>query len=755
MGMYGVGACRSRPGIHLQSSFTIDSLPMKRDPFSSLLLVLFCGASFAIRSQPVPTALPGTELLAWEGDIASRLIDSCDAFLLRELDLSIGRRPQFWHRDLSTAAAYEASVQKNRVRFAQIIGVREARVPFDAPELLGIVATGPGYVVHAVRWPVFGQVHSEGLLVLPEGETNTEAAVVIPDADQTPEEILGLSGNLPPALQTARVFAEKGMRVLIPALIDRGVTHRQLSNREFIYRSAFVLGRHIIGYEVQKVLAGVDGLLQSGAENITVAGWGEGGLLALYAGAVDTRIDETQVAGYFGSRQEVWQEPAYRNVFGLLEQFGDAEIASLVAPRKLVIHGNTGGPEVLIPRGTGGKPGRLTAPHAGAVQSEIQRLKEMTTGLTWPFSHEDMEIPTGDKPEVVRLPDAGARHRQLMTELDLHNQQVLLESPYVRESFMSKLRTDSMEAFLESVASYRTYFAEEVVGRFDYPLLPPRARSRKMPPISDKVTAYEVVLEVFPGLFAYGILVLPNDLKPGERRPVVVCQHGLEGRPQSTIGEKDDRFYKAFATRLAERGYITFAPQNIYLFEDRFRTLQFKANAIKKTLFSIMVPQHQQITNWLGSLDNADPERIAFYGLSYGGKSAMRIPPLVDNYCLSICSADFNEWVWKNASTRSPYSYVWTGEYEIFEWDLGSTFNYAEMATLIAPRPFMVERGHFDGVAPDETVAYEYAKVRRLYRALLKIGDRTEIEWFDGPHTIHGKGTFDFLDRHLRFYPPE
>ena len=29
------------------------------------------------------------------------------------------------------------------------------------------------------------------------------------------------------------------------------------------------------------------------------------------------------------------------------------------------------------------------------------------------------------------------------------------------------------------------------------------------------------------------------------------------------------------------------------------------------------------------------------------------------------------------------------------------------------------------------------------------IGDRTEIEHFDGPHTIHGQGTFDFLHRHL------
>ena len=90
-------------------------------------------------------------------------------------------------------------------------------------------------------------------------------------------------------------------------------------------------------------------------------------------------------------------------------------------------------------------------------------------------------------------------------------------------------------------------------------------------------------------------------------------------------------------------------------------------------------------------------------------------------------------------------------KYEIFEWDLGSTFNYAEMAAMIAPRPFMVERGHFDGVAPDERVALEFAKVRNLYQAKLGIGDRCEIEFFVGPHTINGKGTFEFLKRHLNW----
>jgi hypothetical protein len=132
----------------------------------------------------------------------------------------------------------------------------------------------------------------------------------------------------------------------------------------------------------------------------------------------------------------------------------------------------------------------------------------------------------------------------------------------------------------------------------------------------------------------------------------------------------------------------------------------------------------------------------------------MRVPPLVSNYCLSICSGDFNEWVKKNATTHEPYSYVWTPEYEIFEWDLGHTFDYAEMAALIAPRPFMVERGHFDGVGVDEEVAFEFAKVRLLYEAKLGIGDRCELEWFVGPHTIHGVGTYKFLHKHLNWPEP-
>ena len=73
----------------------------------------------------------------------------------------------------------------------------------------------------------------------------------------------------------------------------------------------------------------------------------------------------------------------------------------------------------------------------------------------------------------------------------------------------------------------------------------------------------------------------------------------------------------------------------------------------------------------------------------------------------------------------------------------------AEIAGLIAPRPFMVERGHHDTVG-DDMCRHEYAKVELLYSDL-KIPNFNRIEYFDGPHTIHGVGTFEFLHEQLHW----
>jgi dienelactone hydrolase len=753
----------------------------------ALWILLTCG-SLPLLAQENPAwpvlkpatssdPLPGTAALTETGDLSRMLHDANDRFLDREIERAAKEREKFWKRDLSSPEAYAKSVQPNRERLTKMLGIdRETRTAPEGGNQLEVMAretsSFPGYNAKNVRWRAFGNVEGDGTLILPKGLPKADI-VLLPEADQFP--LFSLE---------AAALARAGCRVLVLRLIDRGLTEHQLSRREWVQRSALVLGRTLTGYEILKIQSAIDCLHADQSETkrpVAIYGEGEGGRLALFAAALDERIDATLVSGSFGPRESLWKEPADRNVFGLLREFGDAEVASLIIPRSLVImdgahpqYGYRAGTDLeldTVNRGKiPGKPGLLPHPTIDQVATEFAKLQALT-----PFARAELitaeksNFPEGptrllhslDLPPADKTEDIGILQKTPPTtaaeDLILHNRLALIEAAGDRKRYFADLKTDTLENFQATIEPYREKFRKEVIGDFELPLLTPNVRTRPYQ-VGDKTLSYEVLMDVMESggekVIAYGILTLPKDLdlSSGEKRPVVVCQHGLEGTPQDVIGEAHFDSYKAFATRLAERGFITFAPQNGYKYFDLFRMQQFKAQSIGKTLFSIIVPQHRQITGWLAAQPFVDPDKIAFYGLSYGGKSAMRIPPLVDRYCLSICSADFNEWVWKNAATDSEslrYSYANKGEYEIFEWNLGGTFNYAEMAALICPRPFMVERGHFDGVAPDEQVAFEFAKVKNLYEAKLGLKDRCEIGWFVGPHTINGQGTFDFLHRHL------
>ncbi len=748
-----------------------------------------------LKGAPDQSPLPGTQQLTDPSDLSAKMIQGIDQFLLKQIALAAENRAQNWNRDLSSPAAYEKSIVPQKQELMRILGISDPLVPGrfayleSAPQKIA-----NDFAVYEVTWPVLDDLQGAGLLLVPSGKIRGDI-IAVPEASQTPEDLIysKQSGG-----SYAQQLARSGFRMLIPTLINRELNKWNLSQREWLHRAAFELGRTLAGYEVQKIQAGVKLLQQTSGDPsrpVGIIGWGEGGRLALYAAALDSEIDVAAVCGYYGPRENLWQEPADRNVFGLLNSLGDAEIASLVAPRSLIIENGTfpeygyrttaeGKLEVIddhYPK-MKGKPGKLLVPSQQEVRDEFARacqfvadLKTETPCLTLIEANEaigdktlqalisslddDATLSTEVKPVELKTRSYTAqRHAGQLAEIERHNQRLLQLAYESRIDFMQNLKTGSLDEFKKTVEPYRDIFKKDVVGEFALKLLPANARTRKYQE-GPQTVSYQVEMDVFPDVTAYGILTLPKDLKldGSEKRPVVVTQHGLEGRPRHTVGEEKYSAYKSFSTHLAERGFITFAPQNPYILFDRFRTLQFKAQSIGRTLFSIAVPQHQQITDWLKAQPFVDGSRIGFYGISYGGKSAMRIPPLVDNYSLSICSADFGEWVWKNAATDQRslrYSYVNKGEYEIFEWNLGGTFNYAEMAALICPRPFMVERGHFDGVEPDDRVAQEYAKVRFLYQAQLGIGDRTTIEWIKGPHAIHEQGAYDFLHQHLDWPVP-
>ncbi|QVL33518.1 hypothetical protein KIH39_06305 [Telmatocola sphagniphila] len=736
-------------------------------------------------------ALPNTQLLTESRDLARVMVDGIHSYLDKYSGKLILERQRDWHFDSSNPESLRRSLELQRQELKKILGVVDSRRPPlleyivgpNAPEL---IAESERVRIYRVRWAVLSGIDAEGLLLQPK-KTIIADAIAIGHTEDSPEQIAGLNGSSKSEVPFALRLAENNFRVLVPYLID---THDDFSgnarlnrwtnqsHREFIHRMSYEMGRTTLGFEIQKCLAGADWFaIQPEKVPIIVVGTGIGGLIAQYSASIDPRI---QMVGIQGGLSE--NAPLDLNFWDSGSYLGSV---SKLLPKQIVF-GNAPDRTFQFPAARAGRNGasppskyrtpieslRLietvknqtkdpiwgaylgtllkTPRKSSEVADWIPLLRKLKSGVSDSPWIEASESLSDHRSPKLREQETADRARRQFDQMVSFVQQLWRNSEPVRQDYWKAADASSPEAWEKSCESYRKYFHEETIGKLREPKVPLNPRSRKSYD-TPGYSGYEIVLDVCPEIIANGILLLPKNLKKDERRPVVVCQHGLNGRASSCIEKEKRVIYNQFAAKLVEQGYIVYCPQNPYIFEDDFRQLLRKANPLKLSLFSFIIEQHSRTIDWLETLPNVDPRRIAFYGLSYGGKTAMRVPAVEKRYCLSICSGDFNEWIGKIVSTDLPMSYMFTNEYDMLEFNMGNKFNYAEMANLIAPRPFMVERGHDDGVGIDPMIAYEYAKVRYLYANKLKISDNTQIEFFPGGHQIHGVRTFEFLRKHLHY----
>ena len=625
-------------------------------------LTLF--AAVALTAQELPQAAPWS----LEGDPAKNMIAGMERYLER----------------LRGDLAGDKSPSSEALRY--MLGVVDPRANTAAIEHMKTLARG----VYAARWAVLEHVTAEGVHVLPVG-TRRGCAVVLADADVAPEQF-----------QPVYDLAAAGYEVLAPVLIDTrtefsgnpAVKMSGLPHREWIYRMSFPVGRHPLGYDVQTALAAVEIFVRAVC-GTSILGVGEGGRAALFAAMLEPRIVAVEVENASFEPASLRDQPVYRNIFGLLRFYSDAQVRA-------------------------------------ALGSRLRRLDRRSTA----------------RPALVEI-DARERMRRYVKQIEGDVQRLVRESRRRRDTLWSAIKADSPDEWRRGAEPLARRLLSEVIGEVPPERVPLGLRAR---PIDGgaKWRAWEIQFDVRPEFFGYGVLLAPVGLKPGERRPLVVVQHGLDGTPQvffhQTSGRNRD-IYRNFGALLAELGFIVYMPQNPYTGD--FRHLAKMANPLGLSLYSLIRAQYDVMLDWLVTLPFVDASRIGFYGLSYGGKTALRIPPFDTRYRAMVCGGDFNEWIVKLTTPDEPWSYVYTVEYEILEWNLAHLANHAELAMLMVPRPVLIERGHRDGVGIDEWVSYEYARVRRLYDEL-GIGDRTDIAFFNGPHRVDGPAAVEFLRRHLR-----
>ncbi len=231
-----------------------------------------------------PKVLPGTQPLEMEGDITSALVDGVDRFLLKQLDAAEKAREQHWPSLVHRAADKPHPLA---TELATMIGLRDARVANPRLTIERDPQTGSAYAATSTwqadlaRWPVHADVDATGLYVRPKQGPDKFRAIVIPDAMFAPEHLVSLYVTKAGIAPWGAQLAAAGGEVIVTTPVSRQREARKgraiMTDQEYLYRSAFELGRHVLGYQVNETLAAIDALSGTSKTDLPtiVIGWGE------------------------------------------------------------------------------------------------------------------------------------------------------------------------------------------------------------------------------------------------------------------------------------------------------------------------------------------------------------------------------------------------------------------------------------------------------------------------------------------------
>jgi dienelactone hydrolase len=640
--------------------------------------------------------------------------------------------------------------QQQRDRLRGVLGI--GAVP--RPEMQWVRLSDEGVLVEELSAQGGDGVTARALVFSMPGVEKAPAAVAIPDALESAEEFAGVAAGATPAAWLTDLLS-RGVVVAVPSMIERKADHplsaklKGKDRRHILHRLGYVTGRSLSGLDVEAVLL-VAGALGQRANvdraRIAVIGRGQGGRSALLAAAVDPALAASGVADDFGPRDEMWREPVDRMLPGLLLAFGDAEIAALVAPRRLVLAFGD-------------------SPKAQSAGPEVERLRMLLAANGQSLSL----IDSGEEPlrqVVERLYPADGRTREVRIDLRLPAERIDKARNEQFDSLYRYLRARVAESGVRRAehwglksASPSTQRAladrlvvelEEYVGvPRDKPVpLNPRTRLIK---ITDQWVGYEVLVDALEGVEAYGHLLVPR--RPGQRLPAVICQHGLNGQPSGITGIGDDRLtpYHGYGAALAERGYVVFAPYVTVPSPQGqlINELVLRAAPLGMMRTAIEVRKLRAILDFLVKQPFVDPDRIGYYGLSYGGYSAIWMAPLEPRLRAVIISGHFNEWTVKITDEELGTSYLHHPDEDFYTWNVLHRFTHPELMAAVWPRAVMVEFADKDSTTTLDWHGRAWEQVERL-AAALGMRRRVERDWFHGVHEVGGMRSFEFLDRHLK-----
>ncbi|HMO56266.1 MAG TPA: alpha/beta hydrolase family protein [Roseiflexaceae bacterium] len=283
----------------------------------------------------------------------------------------------------------------------------------------------------------------------------------------------------------------------------------------------------------------------------------------------------------------------------------------------------------------------------------------------------------------------------------------------------------------------------------------------------DGYTRRRISIAVEPGVRMPIYLLAPADLRPGERRPVLIAPHGHGGGGKATVaGLRDtparaaaiDTYRYDYGVAFARAGFVTFCPDARGFGERReyttlatgdelgssCREINNMAMPLGQTVTGMWVWDLMRLIDYIATRDDCDATRIGCGGLSGGGLQTLWLAALDLRVRCAVVSGYFYGYKESllHMNQNCSCNYV-PGLWQLL--DMG------DLGALIAPRPLLIESGSRDplnGASGLANVAAQLAIAAGAY-ATHHAAEALEHTVFEGEHRWDGAATIPWLQRNL------
>ena len=248
-------------------------------------------------------------------------------------------------------------------------------------------------------------------------------------------------------------------------------------------------------------------------------------------------------------------------------------------------------------------------------------------------------------------------------------------------------------------------------------------------------------------------LLTPRDLPRGKKVPAVLCLHETNpiGKAESVgLGQRANLHY---ALELAERGYVTLAPDYPNFGEYKFDAYAHGfASATMKA-----ITNHRRAVDLLRSLPEVDPERIGVIGHSLGGHNSLFIAvfdPRIKAVVASCGFTSFAKYKGGNLAGWSHKGYM-PRIAEVYGNDPARLpFDFTEILAALAPRPVFINAPLDDGNFSVSGVRDCVASASVVYRNIYHAGGNLQVIYPPGGHDFPPQArqaAYEFLAWALKY----